>query len=263
MNLEGWPLGCGLYGGLIALLLGGLFLLRPPHFLGIHTRSFGSLLFGLGLFCFLAALLWPVPGTRTANGPPAAIDETLPRFQFEELHEREVHASAEKTFEAIQTVTADEIRLLRFFTWLRNPSRSLSNQGTGLLNPAPATPILEEAKRSGFILLRENPGREIVLGAILAAPRSPVPRTRPPTPAEFIAISSPGFVKTVINFRVEPLRDGVCRLATETRVLATDARAARRFAVYWRFIFPGSAILRGTWLAAIARRAESRVAASP
>jgi hypothetical protein len=43
----------------------------------------------------------------------------------------------------------------------------------------------------------------------------------------------------------------------ETRVHTTDAAAERRFAVYWRLIYPGSAFIRRMWLEAIRRRAES------
>jgi hypothetical protein len=43
---------------------------------------------------------------------------------------------------------------------------------------------------------------------------------------------------------------------TETRVLATDEQTLKMFTAYWRTIFPGSAILRVTWLRAIKARAE-------
>jgi hypothetical protein len=39
-------------------------------------------------------------------------------------------------------------------------------------------------------------------------------------------------------------------------VFATDQAALRRFTPYWRAIFPGSSILRTTWLRAIKKRAE-------
>ena len=57
-----------------------------------------------------------------------------------------------------------------------------------------------------------------------------------------------------MNFRVETRPDGDCDLTTETRVLATGPAAARRFAAYWRLIYPGSALIRRMWLLAIARR---------
>jgi hypothetical protein len=45
---------------------------------------------------------------------------------------------------------------------------------------------------------------------------------------------------------------------TETRVMASDASTARRFAAYWRAIYPGSALIRRMWLLAIERRAGAR-----
>ncbi len=43
----------------------------------------------------------------------------------------------------------------------------------------------------------------------------------------------------------------------ETRVHATDDPTKRKFAAYWRTIYPGSALIRVMWLRAIRRRAES------
>jgi hypothetical protein len=39
-------------------------------------------------------------------------------------------------------------------------------------------------------------------------------------------------------------------------VFATDPASCRRFAVYWRVIYPGSALIRRMWLRAIRLRAE-------
>ena len=44
---------------------------------------------------------------------------------------------------------------------------------------------------------------------------------------------------------------------TDTRVHATSDDARRRFAAYWRVIYPGSSLIRRTWLAAIRKRAEA------
>jgi len=67
----------------------------------------------------------------------------------------------------------------------------------------------------------------------------------------------PRFAKTAMNFLVEEEEGGWCRLATETRVLGTDDGARRRFAVYWRVIYPGSALIRRMWLRAVKERAEA------
>jgi hypothetical protein len=59
-----------------------------------------------------------------------------------------------------------------------------------------------------------------------------------------------------MNFVVTPDGPNVSWVSTETRVFATSADARRRFAAYWRVIYPGSALIRIMWLRAIARRAE-------
>ncbi len=58
-----------------------------------------------------------------------------------------------------------------------------------------------------------------------------------------------------MSFLVEPNGAGSL-VTTETRVFATDDSARRRFAAYWRVIYPGSALIRRMWLRAIQRRAE-------
>ena len=60
-----------------------------------------------------------------------------------------------------------------------------------------------------------------------------------------------------MNFHVEPVGPGASRLVTQTRVAATDSLATRRFAAYWRVIYPGSALIRLMWLRAIKSRAEA------
>jgi hypothetical protein len=48
-------------------------------------------------------------------------------------------------------------------------------------------------------------------------------------------------------------------LTTETRIYATDTSARKKFAAYWRVIYPGSALIRVMWLRAIRGRAEQRL----
>jgi hypothetical protein len=55
-----------------------------------------------------------------------------------------------------------------------------------------------------------------------------------------------------------PAASKVTIVTTETRIYATDASAGRRFAPYWRVIYPGSALIRRMWLRAIAHRAEAQ-----
>ncbi|WP_433167149.1 hypothetical protein [Kribbella sp. CA-247076] len=49
-------------------------------------------------------------------------------------------------------------------------------------------------------------------------------------------------------------------LVTETRVIASDARSRRRFALYWLLIRAGSGVIRRVWLHAISSRAHANAA---
>jgi hypothetical protein len=65
-----------------------------------------------------------------------------------------------------------------------------------------------------------------------------------------------GGVKMGYNFIVEDGGGGWSTITAETRVLALDDVTRRGLARYWRFIVPGSGLLRLQWLDGIKRRAE-------
>ena len=62
-----------------------------------------------------------------------------------------------------------------------------------------------------------------------------------------------------MNFLVTPDGPASSIVSTETRVFANSPEARRRFAAYWRAIYPGSALIRRMWLRAIDRRATSSI----
>lgn len=243
-----------LYSGLVLLALGGVSLV-----LGIATRLHALVVSGTGVAAAAVALLLPTPSLRISARGATGLDAFVPEYQFAEFHERLVRATPERVDHAIRTVSAGEIRLFRLLTWIRNPRLPWSRQPENILNPPPKTPILDVATRSGFVMLSDEPAREIVLGTLVVRPRGvrvAVPDDPVETARRFAALSGPGYAKAVMNFRIEPHPDGLSRITTETRIFATDPGTARRFATYWRFILPGSSLLRVTWLGAIAGRAE-------
>jgi hypothetical protein len=178
-----------------------------------------------------------------------ALDELLPVYQFGEAHEIRIQAPPERVFAAVKAVTAREIRFFRLLTWLRSPHFGLARES--ILNPAADQPIVDVALRSGFVLLGEAAGREVVFGTVVCCGSRGEPRDA----AEFEALRG-SLARAVMNFHVTDAGSGVTRLVTQTRVFASDARAERRFAAYWRLIYPGSAFLRRMWLQAIKARAE-------
>jgi hypothetical protein len=240
------------YLGLIVSFLGIVSLIKPPAFLRIRNRKQAALLVGLGVLSAIAGWALPAKEVRIVE-PRTQLDQFAPVYQFNEVHSIQVAASREQVYRAIKDVTADEIRLFRTLTWLRRFGR---DSAKSILNPPEHTPILEVAMRTGFLLLAEEPNQEIVVGTAVATPPGFRPKGRP-TPERFKAVQQPGFVLATMNFLVEDAGPSVFTVTTETRVYATDAATRRRFAVYWRVIYPGSALIRRMWLQAIKRRAEA------
>ena len=245
------------YLGLIAAFLGGVSCLRPLSFLAIRTRRQATMVLVLGLMAVATGGSLPAKVVRVAT-PRTELDGFAPVYQFSEFHSIRIAAPKEQVYQALKSVTSEEIALFRTLTWLR---RFGLPGPESILNPPPHVPLLNVATRTSFLVLAEEPDREIVLGTLVAAP----PGWRPsgkPTPdgfrAFFVTTSHTGFAPAAMNFRIEDASSAACTLTTETRVYATDASTRRRLALYWRMIYPGGALIRRMWLRAIARRAELR-----
>lgn len=241
------------YAGFGAALVGAVATLWPLRILRLSPRRRGAALFLLGVLLVVAGWALPATETRVAS-PSSRLDEFMPAWQFSELHTTRANAPPERVFRAIREVTANEILFFRTLTWIRRFGRPGPE---GILNAPERKPILEVATRTGFLPLAEEPNREIVVGTLFITSRGAAPGDR--TPAAFKALQRPGFAKVAMSFRVEADGTGGSILSTETRVYATDGASKRRFAHYWRVIYPGSALIRRMWLRAIVRRAEAGV----
>jgi hypothetical protein len=209
-------------------------------------------LFAAGLALAFLGLVLPARESRPDQSRIRAktrLDEFAPVWQFHEVHTMRVDAPPARVYEAIRQVRADEIALFRTLTWIRRGGQPLPE---GILNPGERASLIDVATRSGFIYLADDPPREMVIGTVIAAPKGTRGKL---TPDVFRRTLPPGFTLASMNFVVRP--DGTGSIvSTETRVFANNAAGRRRFAAYWRAIYPGSALIRRMWLRAIARRAE-------
>lgn len=114
---------------------------------------------------------------------------------------------------------------------------------------------LDDFLRAGFLLLDEQPDREVVLGVVGGRKAAGVDARG------FASFEEPGHVKAVLNFAVRAHGAGTL-VTTETRVHATDEAARRWFARYWLVVGPFSALIRRRMLAVL--RAEiARARLSP
>jgi hypothetical protein len=259
--MAGTLIGVALiYAGLGTISLGAISLLKPLAFLGIRTRFAGGIVLAAGFLLVVAAVLLPAP-LQHGSGEQA-LDNFVPAYQFYEVHSVMIQAPPEAVYAAVKSVTAPEIHWYRVLAWLRSPH--LGRAPESVLNPPLDRPIVEVFLRSGFMLLADDPGREVVFGTIRGRCNPTLRQTQAkewathPQPEDFLRFNPPRCVKIAANFRLRPAMGGATLLTTETRVYATDSTVARRFAAYWRVIYPGSSWIRVMWLDAIKRRAEGK-----
>jgi hypothetical protein len=236
------------YAGLLAAFVAAVSAIRPPR-----KRPFRAL--AAGVIAFAVGLLLPQGETRVAV-PQTRLDQFSPVYQFNEAHSVRIHASRDQVYAAIRGVTPDEIAFFRALTWIRRFGKP--GPQSILIAPRQA-PLLETAIRTGFLPLAEDPGKEIVIAAVMGRPTPDWARAKR-SPEQFKSLQTPNVAKIAMNFRVEERNAGECELFTETRVFATNASGRLAFAGYWRVIYPGSALIRRMWLRAIRLRAEAMAA---
>jgi hypothetical protein len=232
--------------GFVFFVCGIALTARPIAAVGVPTRwrALGVAVSGVAL----GVLSLAAPSfTSRVSASTSRLDEFAPEWQFHEVHTLHIAAPPTRVFAAIREVRADEIAWFTTLTWIRRLGRPMP---LNILN-ASNQPIIDVALRSGFLALADDAPRELVVGAVVGAPHGTYGR---PTPAFFKA-PPPGYAVATMNFLVTPEGSNGSRVSTETRVFATSPAAERRFAAYWRVIYPGSSLIRYMWLRAIARRA--------
>ncbi|MBI1741994.1 hypothetical protein HYR54_02885 [Candidatus Acetothermia bacterium] len=231
------------YLGLI-MAAAGLVLGVTTHWRGVGVAGAGVLVAGIGL-------ILPVSESRVTR-METRLDEFAPVWQFREFHTIDVAAPPARVFEAIKRVRPDEILLFRTLIAIRSagqpPPQSVQNAAGAYES------LIDIATHSTFVVLADDAPREFVTGTVVGAP--PGPRA-PLTPQVFQKPLPAGFALATMNFLVTADGSGGSIVSTETRVFANSPSARRRFAAYWRVIYPGSAIIRRMWLRAIQRRATS------
>ena len=100
---------------------------------------------------------------------------------------------------------------------------------------------------SGFLVLGEEPGREVVVGAV-GKFWQPAIEYASVTAAGFTAFDRAGFGKLAWCIRVDPREGGGSWVGFELRVGATDPASLARFKRYWWIIGRFSHAIRRTFL---------------
>lgn len=177
----------------------------------------------------------------------------MPTYDVFEHHERDVPASPEVAYDAIKTIDFAQSLPIRLLLLVRGVPHMITGRAlpTGVIT-------LESFIETGFVVLEEKPGEEIVLGAV-GKFWKPTSRIQPITAERFPGFDEAGFAKATMNLRVEPLDDDYSTVITETRVACTDEVALRRFKRYWLVVGPFSSLIRREMLSLIEKELDPAV----
>lgn len=250
------PLRVGLFA--LSLLIAaeiGLGSLRgatPSEYLTGRDPVSGPAYFAaLALFGLMPVLIVrKVERIAAANG---LIDAFIPRADAAESHEILIQAPAEVVFGVALNFDLLSIPLVRAIFRLRELVFGIK--------PKPrirAKGFVAETMELGWQVLAYDSGRELVMGAVTQPWVGDV-KFRGVPPEKFSSFAEPLFVKIVWTLEAEPVDAHTTRFRTQTRVLATDEDARRKFLRYWAFAGLFIVLIRRLANRAIRRVAERSI----
>lgn len=165
------------------------------------------------------------------------IDRYMPEYDMVEHHSIDVDADPETAYTAARSTDLGRSIPIQILFGIRSIPAYLRGQRRPILSLT-----IGDLTSVGFVVLEEQPGVELVVGAVgrFWRPTRNIERIHA---EDFGQFQEPGFAKGVMNLRVDDDAPGSI-LSTETRVVCTDGAARRSFGRYWRLIGPFSGLIR-------------------
>lgn len=181
------------------------------------------------------------------------IERYLPTYDVRDYHEAQVATPAATAYAVLRSLDLTQSWTVQALFAIRSLPGRLCGRTPP---PLPSGTFLEQTLAIGWVVLEEEPGQELVAGAV-TQPWKPVVTFRGLPPAEFLRFAQPGFTKIVWAIAARPVTPDVSVMSLETRVLATDPASRRKFRLYWCIVSPGVRLLRRVALH-LARRELNR-----
>ncbi|MDD9936262.1 MAG: hypothetical protein OXT09_21800 [Myxococcales bacterium] len=178
--------------------------------------------------------------------PGADLQAAMPAWEHELEDSVLIGASRATVFQALQAVRSQEMALGRWLARLRTLRAAPSDPG----------PFQREMHDIGWVPLVQAPEELVAAGLVGRFWQRDFGIERLESAEDFARFNRPGFAKVVFAWRLEDVAGGT-RLRAITRVHTTDARAARRFGMYFHLIRLGAHLSVRSGLHAIRRRAEA------
>jgi hypothetical protein len=184
------------------------------------------------------------------------LDRFMPRFDVAECHNVVVAAPADLTFAASMDMDPEDSAIVRAIFKGREIML-----GADAGPDVPVRGLVAVTKALGWGVLAERPGRELVMGAVTQPWEANVKFQSLP-PSEFAVFDRPGFVKIAWTLRADPMGPNRSVARTETRAVATDAEARRKFRWYWARFSAGIVLIRLVSMRLVKAAAEKRARAA-
>ena len=216
---------------------------------------------GAATYAAFAGAMWLRYGHAAApseeDEADPLLDGFMPNYDVAERHHLGVGAPAAITFGALMDMDLEQSLLIRAIF----KGRKL------LLGAEPDTKdrprgLVAVTKELGWVVLADVPGREIVMGAV-TRPWEPNVVFRGIPSEHFAAFNEPDYVKIVWTLRADAIGDDSSIARSETRAIATDASARRKFRGYCSRFSAGIVLIREVSMRLVKREAERRAMADP
>ena len=181
------------------------------------------------------------------------LDRFIPCPDARERFETVVKAPAPAVLDVASTIDLQSLPLVRAIFRARERLMRVAPAEV----PRRSDGLVAEMVSLGWGLLVDDPGHRVVLGARCQPWRGDVTFSAI-RPEAFATYAEPDQVKIAWTLEVEWLGPARTRFVHETRVVATDDEARRRFLRYWRWARFGIVTIRYLMMPAVRRRAEAR-----
>jgi hypothetical protein len=232
--------------------------MKRNHIRTMLRWTTGALAVGAAAYAAYVAAAWTRYGNVLPPDPEAAdplLDRFMPSYEIVERHHIQIRAPADITFAAAREMDLTQSPIVRAIFRMRevvlgaDPDTATRPRG-----------IVAFTTSIGWGVLAEVPGRELVMGAVTQPWKANVVfRALPPD--AFAAFNDPDYVKIVWTLRADPVNAASSIFRTETRAVATDPDARKKFRRYWSFLSPGIIVIRWMSLRPLKVDAERRTAA--
>jgi hypothetical protein len=169
------------------------------------------------------------------------IDQALPKYDEREYHQIDIRGERREVYQTARTIDFSDSLIIRTLFRLRGLPSTSTN--------------LDGLLRVGFLLVREIPDKEFVLGLVgkFWTLRAEILKLNPVQYGEF---NQRGYAKLAWNFAIQESAPDMVKLSTETRIACTDDHSRLRFKLYWALIGRFSGLTRREMLRGVKRTVE-------